>query len=506
MRACFAYAYHFSLGYEKNKFTGSFGGIMNGIIDYYTQRTNFTLFVRSKGDGLGTFDPSTGLYDGCIGRLQQNQSDLLLQMTEYPVEIAQIQQGHVAFDSTMQFITVYHPRKMSEINSTPIESCFASFDKIVWVICLSTGLIIHALLLIRNQMWQKIVLDLSKSKWALSHYNLRGTNNNGRKSLALQPAERILRKKKHHFSQIWSHMTRFGSLESPKGVFKKVIFTCCSIFSLLVVHYFCSYIKTELVTIEPPEIHRSYQELIDRRVASAFTKGLNNYLTFKFAPDGSKERAIWDISVSRYPEDVILISTEGLTETMKLAKAAMKRKMVFFIDSFLIAMNMKQLCDVFSDPNRRAKFNLLTNLTTEDESYDGMPIWSQDTSVRPILRGLIFSESFKGPAYDHVSKRSRRFFETGFAFEAKKRIESDDTLTQILGMDKSQEPIFNKIRLCREGVIKMPEVHLTGVTLKNFSNFIIYCLLLHAVSLVFFMIEVATRKFAVSLTNVVPLH
>ena len=92
-------------------------------------------------------------------------------------------------------------------------------------------------------------------------------------------------------------MTQLGSLSSASGLLKKVIFITCSIFSLIVVHFFRSCIKTELVTIHPSELFTSYQDLVDNKVVPVFVKTITDYLDFKFAQPGSLKKTLWDNSL-----------------------------------------------------------------------------------------------------------------------------------------------------------------------------------------------------------------
>lgn len=472
IRACLPLNINFALEYQGNKFKGTMTENLNSLVDYIEHGGKVALSIRAKDDGIGEKDELTGQFGGCMGRLQRNESDLLFQLVDYPLNATEIDQGDISHESALHFISVYYPHREKE--RVHIESCFFSFDLSVWILCLLTALFLFLLLVVRRKMLQSAAKNIGLAGQLLAKIRRgkRHENNITWRQLVLRMRRK--RKKKYFLTNVLAHMTRSGSPEYPRSFFKKLVFTLCSLFSLVVVHYFCSYIKTELVTIEPPEIYRTYQDLIENKVAVGFTEGFSDYLSFKFAPPGSQEKILWDFSVRKYGKSILMSANDAINLKKKLFTMT-DRKMVLIFGSSLLPQVMKETCKIVCDEKRKVQVKNMLHMMTESIYF--FPFAAKDPSAKSVLKGLVYSSNFKGPARGQLRKRLRAYFETGLASKVISAV-FGTFLDENLGPGKLDGRAYDTIFKCTDGIILTPEFHVSAVALGNISDFVLYNLAL----------------------------
>lgn len=504
MRLCNPFEYKGALEYGGKRFTGAYSGLTNSMLDYMTTKSNISIEIRSKSDGIGELNSTTGLYDGCLGRLQRNESDILTQLVDYPSNIAHTKQGDIGMSGEAQYVGLYEPRTIEEVNSVKIESCFKSFSHEVWLACFLTVLVTYMLLMVRLYVISKVRImiqidsknlfndPMSKlvgSKFPMSsqiepYCRTYKQNQWGNYAVFKQP--KVMRKTNNNFLfNVLSHMLRFGTLTSKNGLFNKIIFILLSLFSLVVVHYFSSFIKTELVSIFPPEIPQSYKELVMKDVAVVYIDGFPQYKDFKFAPIGSYENILWQRTDAKF--ETVFWSLEQNANTLSLfVKRLEERKLVLAIDSFLSPMVLYQLCDNLL--NKAQVLNLAkTRIFPLSEDSNKIPYIAQDPYIKSISKGLIFSSGFNGYKYIQTRKRVKRFLETGLAIKAILDIHLVDIFKAMRPVPSRDES--NRIRICKSGTIISPEVHLVGIQLENIKYFLLYIFTSLAFTIVVFVCE-----------------
>lgn len=496
IRACFPYNFRWALTLEKNKFTGVYSELMNKAVDYFEFGGNISLQIRSSNDLVGEKDPSTGLYSGCIGQLQRNQSDVLLSPVDYSMDVDQVDQGDIGYDIAEQFLSTYVARSMKERESIQLESCFKSFDECVWSMCVCTVVVVYLLLIIRRSFIIKAYSD-TQHRIALLN-RTRGTYiiRRGRNLSSMKPGYKINVKKRiinrYYLTKVLLHMTRQGSLDNSTSLFKKLVFTICSFFSLLVVQYFCSLIKTELVTIAPPEIYKSYQELVDRNVTLFFAQGFTHYVSFKFAPAGSVKKKLWQASIKDRHEREYMMGWDQAERAVAQINKLFSRKVVFMVDSGIAQGILKFFCQ-FSYDSMTTEY--LSKLNISYGAVTPYPARSQDARVRVVTKGIIYSAHIIGSAKKQLRKRLRRFFEYGFVLKAMNDFNEKDVINFFVpnrGLRKGKT--LDKVLECSQGAIETPDVNVSGIELDNMRNIICFSLALFSISAVILYIEYRLQR------------
>ena len=292
-------------------------------------------------------------------------------------------------------------------------------------------------------------------------------------------------------------MTQVGSLSSDSGMLKKVIFITCSIFSLLMINYFGNFIKTELVTIQPPEIFSSYQDLIDNKVVVTFAKGMSDYLHFKFAQNGSPKEKLWDLSVADLGEEkIVLAITPDNDEWISMFRRLQSRKAVLVFDSSIMPVCFSVVCKVYIYNNLKDKWAGVVRALVDhpgDLDLSLLPIVLSDENEKPSVKGLIYSSHFKGTSYQRLRRFFKMYYEGGFIMERLRQVHAIDPFGNAGFPAKPQGNEFNESIQCAQGVIKTPELDLTGIKLSNMVNF--WILIMSLYSLAFCVILWEIFKF-----------
>ena len=132
-----------------NRFSGLASPILNVIVDAILKlagRINQTVEVEPNR-GIGEPIKGTDQYDGCIGLLQKNQSDVIFMIMDYPINIVNVSQGLIMGSSVLNIGSTY---KMGGGNAASMLSMFKSFDVPLYCTVCLTLLTIWSLIWVRR--------------------------------------------------------------------------------------------------------------------------------------------------------------------------------------------------------------------------------------------------------------------------------------------------------------------------------------------------------------------
>ena len=96
--------------------------------------------TMTPSDKLGDMNQETMMFDGCLGRLQRNESDFQMPYINFPVVAPGLQQGHMAFTSKTTIFSAY---SMTDSTSkTDVMDAFQSFSRPLWFLTVFTTAVI----------------------------------------------------------------------------------------------------------------------------------------------------------------------------------------------------------------------------------------------------------------------------------------------------------------------------------------------------------------------------
>lgn len=414
-----------TLDKKSQRFTGTYGYLPQSFIEMVKHLTNGSFSILFN-QGFGHRINNTNEFTGCIGHLQRNESDVILYPADYPFDASNIQQGLVMYEVKFAFVQSFLPRETYDDEFQIFNSLHIYRE--IWMHLIAIVLIITLVYWIRNQC---ITRDYSK-------------------------ISKQYKRKKYELFYVMSHCYRFGSIPDDK-LFDKVIFIALSLFSLYVVHYYLSLIKTSLVVVKANDLLRSYQDIMDKNIPPYFIKGLNAEWYFEFAPENSKRNKLWKWIKSNFQYDQVIIDA-NLNNFLEYAIKQMFGETVLIVDEIMAQTVVLAACKFKGrDSNAVAssittmfsEFNLDRN-ELEKRLQKTLALQLSDSSEKPFLKGLIFNQAFDSTIAREIKKKCIYFIENGLPVQNAKIVAATDMLGSLLNDIPSMKVDITKRHLIDE--------------------------------------------------------
>ena len=457
-----------------HKFGGTAEPVATGVLDLFLQGLrmagiNSTWQVTSNV-GAGSFDSVAGAYDGCLGKVQRNESDLILQLFEYPVAAENLTEGLIIYDTSLSIASTYN--KIEALSSAQITSSFRSFSHGIWMICLSLILITSMLL--------KLRVMIAVKKRLIRDYSL--------------------------FYSI-THLVRLHPMPDA-GVTRKVLFISGSIFSLVVVHCFLTLIKTELVVTKDPVLFNSYQDIIDRRAMPIFIKGMGYDEFFKKHGISKARKKLWKYATQTFDLSDMYIQLDPLTFLLGAFSIIEKRAVIIFEKALIPvipssgcpirARGPEKLVETLNMLSDREKMTPILNTAsfTEEQKevvfdfarknhkvHTSIPEFlfyeSTDDSEEPFSQGLVFGSRSDANLLKAIIFVFRRSFETGLTIRQTEIAQAFDVLGnyELLRMLVGQ-PLRERRKYeaeCKSSTVLKASISFHPLEMKNYRNLMIIC-------------------------------
>ena len=447
--------------YNGEEWTGIMGSYANSVTKLISTAANLTVVIRSKDEGGGDLIANSGgQFSGCIGRLQKNLSDMYCREVTYPLPAADTHQGLVFLDSTLAFMSVY--TKVTPERPQVI-SCFLSFDRYVWSLCFIPLIACYLIYYFQR----RLMINFSPQN--------RRT--------------RLTRSRGYTFYQVITHMTATGSISSSHLLSRKPLFICLSLFSLLVVFFFTSLMKTEIVVPHQPDTFSSYQDLLDRGVGVAFLLTTDIYLYFKLAPPGTIERKLWDTSVAMSKESIVL-KVDPSFMSAKTVEKILSRKFVLVGEATYMPAAFHELCSALCD---QGKLDILPGFQSI-EPRSTFPYLVQDARSPVIMKGLILNKN-DSPVVRRLMKFYRNALEAGIVVKDLAILFESNGLDKLLGFCSKVNQLDEEVQKCKKNIIILPQAQLENLKLADFAGLLHLCVTFHLFSYAILLVEVLLHRW-----------
>lgn len=453
--------------FKNSKFGGHFGYLTDDFIQFTNRLTNDSTVVHPN-HGFGEPIDSHGNFDGCIGRLQTNQSDILFYPSDYPMEATGIDQGLVLFDTILVIGQNYFVNK--PVKGGQIFDSLGTTRQVLPFITLLI-LVVTILLHLRESLRVKYVrvhsiknVQLTKKK--LTNYR--------------------------YLFYVLAHATRYGNIQGQR-LFHRLLFISMSIFSLIVVHYYSSFIKTNLVIIREPELWTSYQDLIDLGIRPFFIRGMHSDYYFEHSQPDSPRNQVWTYAVSHFNMTDIIVPPNPLN-FQKIAVQMMRRETALIIDALMAKTVQLAACNF-----KARSIDAFYSMWNTDPAVDLLERAREflfhslvDSSESRIRKGLALSKFFTGKAASVIRRALRRSIENGLHFSKLRHIQTYDIFSFIEQSPegKRQSEKMSFVRDClSDSVIRPPASMVSDIEIINIVKLFCVYLLLLALSFVFIFAE-----------------
>ena len=231
--------------------------------------SGFNLSLVQKPSLLSPTADEGQIIDECLQSIERNESDVSIMPFTMPIMMSNIKTGPVFFSNKIVIFSTYKVEK-----DDPNSHILDTFD--------AFGL--DAVALIVN--FCVILAALISFTYILERKGIRPrfTINGRRFNLRFIP---------WFMFSFFVNQTPFfpGNITALKG-----LLTCCLLtFSYFVTFFYSSMIKTDMVTVKPPRVIATYQDVLDDPEIKPYIQHLfDEYTSFKEAPKGSLKGKIWE--------------------------------------------------------------------------------------------------------------------------------------------------------------------------------------------------------------------
>lgn len=457
---------------EEGEVSGLFAQYAREGYELMLRGTNAT-FKFHKNNGFGSKIDDSDKYDGCIGKLQRNESDLLWILTRYPLLAENVTEGAVLSESGVTFISVYYDK---ELVDQKITQSFRSFHTSVWLSIALALAIIWFLLRVSvfiNSSFK--FLQCLKRAYKSSPRDIR--------QRVTRLRRRLIGRHKNLFFKVLVHFSRIDMIDtfSPSS---RVIFAVLSLMSLVVVHYFLSSIKTEMVVIPFPDLYETYEDIERENALPLFFSGFNTEQNFEYAERDSPEYSMWQYVKSRNVSESLIAKSGSWDHFFKNTDAVVERSLVMFTDELLAPIIKKCAC-LCQAKDQKKMFEYL-----EGGKALGMRLAYRQPQELPAFRilvksdpgshrhlvGAIFSSHMSSHIFSRVKKTLAVVLEAGLISVQLDRALKRDWL-EGFGAGRSQPDRMHFMDECMRESVFMQEPSFSPLAFKQISSFVLYCLI-----------------------------
>lgn len=363
------------------EFGGVFGPLINSVISPFLRKFNLTGVVHS-GYGLGEPTDDHGSYSGCLGRLQRNESDLLLRLADYPSTGVNISQGEIFLDTKLVLSQTYLQKGAD--TKFQILSTIRSLDAVAPYILL---FFIAVLIILRSA----------------------GALHKRPRVYTFRPFVPFVYINNCNALNTFAHAFRFGSLRVNQ-LHSRLIFLSLSVFSLIVIHIFYSSIKTDLVVVTEPDHWDSYDDIMRDNIRPVFIEEMDTIQYFKLARAGSVEHKLWRYTEKMFGEKKVLIRA-NIQSFFQTGMEMQQRSSLVILDHLMAIVVRNAVCGL----NRYDYAGLAKSASPTPFDWHKTILYhlTSDPLAGTIQKGVVFNGHWESKAAEKTKRFIKRTHENG---------------------------------------------------------------------------------------------
>ena len=389
-----------------------------------------------SSDKLGDMDSGTMMFDGCLGRLQRNESDVTLALVPFPVLGTGVLHGTTASASKVIMWSVYNNTAVP--SDTDVMDAFHSFTDQLWFLIFLTSAFLTVVLFL---IFYLKLLSLPQSN------SQQTTRQRTRRCVDQALLIVIANVLKQHTSYSFR----------GKLLRRRMILFLIAVFSFLIMFYFTSMIKTEMVVQKSPETISSYEELLAKpNVKPMWTNSEGIHWFFKNAERNTAERRIWE-RAEKLGVDSCLLKTDA--DAKRMIEPLNTQKAVWFGHSYMMGVMITNVC----------AFHHSSGLHTDANMW-----FRSDEKARETLNVMMLSAALHPESVKKFNRIIEAEFEHHLMYQAFKRMEFS-----LFPNDGSKW-----LRECVANTIIHPDYEIEGVSSHHYSRLfvlsgyvLLFCLL-----------------------------
>lgn len=396
-----------------NRLTGVLVEMLNSYFGPWMDAN--TTYILEKESGLLT-NATTGTYNGCIGLLQSNETDLAMVHAIYPTLARGTRQGTILSLDTFSFSAMYN--KTTSVRENDVVDAFSVFSKEAFGGFMAI-------------LWGLVII-LSITLKLLEHEDSTKRNK-------LQRASEVV---------FENSVQQFASYEDvPDRMAINVLILVLTVLTFYVYNFISSFLRTDLVTVSDPILISGVDELLKRpeiEVIIMELEGEKNY--FDSFPEGSREKKLSRRLQTINPGEA---AAQGgnMDETGRLLEKMRKGTMVLVHKLFQEKAQSKVLCKFLADTPELRKMNGGKGAGRYGRSVSG-----------EFLTAYLASEWLSDGLVRKIDSRIRRVLESGVLEGVFPVI--NDFFNNVMPGQAPEEPLQECMR--KQIVLETPEVKSNG--------------------------------------------
>ena len=353
-----------------NQIRGNFGSVYQFLPDMLSTLANVSLNLADKvGDRIkGSAEERL---DGCLGKMQGNESDSHLVTIKLPVLARGLAPLFPVMTSNTIIGSVYDTSEMNQAGGG-VMAAFAAFDVKVWLAILGVSFLLGLLLTLSSLLLRR---------------RRRMTRSRARKAIKQSTAVLCCNSLKQSFSSF-----------KIKSTSAALTYACLLVFFFLILFYLVSMIKTEKVVQHRPDTIDTYDDIVARNVTPTFMQQLADHEEFEEAKPGTPASQVWR-KVLAIGVDVCRVKAHFDTFSQVVTETAERRR-VLLGSSHLVPIFVHNACAYFSSNNLYPTKNTWVRDSGPENLRGFLVSSSSSPAVKRLLRRVL-QAAIESGSYSH---------------------------------------------------------------------------------------------------------
>ena len=349
---------------------GKVTGILSPLFSFFADISRLINVTVVPSDSVGVRHPVTGLFTGCLGRLQRNECDTLIPPAPIFVHGSGFGYGYAAISSRILIGSSYNSSTSDD--HVDAMDAFKAFSLSLWTIfalflAIMTGLTAFFTLTLRVIRLQALG---DSSDWKTLAKRLLPAL--VRRAIKISAGNALKQLSSYDFS--WTRTS------------VRLLHLTLVLYAFMISFYFMSMIKTETVVQRVPATITSFQDILDRpEVRPVWQTQLGDFKRFRDADSQSKEGRIWRrAQVMGLNESLVEGSTDTYLEFLELSA---KQKAVGLIASYFRGIVRTNTCALVKRLNINSWKSIYTTAASDGDEL--LTSYDMSTSTPPRAARVI---------------------------------------------------------------------------------------------------------------------
>ena len=409
--------------------------VLGRLILHQLQGLNYSV-IRETSIGVLT-DHETQTYDGCIGSMQKNRSDIIPPLGLLTIPVMGPNMTHTVVDGfdRMGIISAYYRTNTSHTSPTHVLDMVLAFSPSLWILI---GFAYAILLMLLTAAMRTNVMkefDSENTVTAAGETWITAARKREKKRFAKQKGKRCM--SQSGLNVVACILKQNSSCSACLVDFApiSIVYTMMTLLSFFAAYFLTSMIKTDMVVVKPPITVTNYDEILSSGRRPIWFNSLTDKAEFRNAAKGSKEAQIWERAVSMGINKSVVANNVD-EYILHATQIASQHEVALATVKLFWASLSRTSCAFSRTRDFMGKVNCL---------------YRHDASAKGSLRGNLQNHLLSGRVSTRINKRIQWSFEGSLSEVTLGRL--DDVMAD---MNSNAHQYFSSIERCASNVVTIP--------------------------------------------------